>query len=211
MIKLGFFVCGHKTGRRRGRLSFCALGAVKILVSGLCVIALQGCRADIAEMEKKVLERDPSFREVIDARESMTRELEKARMEYNEKKRRLEGKIFSLRQELQRSRGEHADRVERIKRRFDPDITALENEIRGMRRRLSVRNAEIRALDKSIREIKDLVERGRNLEMTQEEMRLWNERMTSLVREREEAIRERDAISEDIETSGLKVRIMKGR
>lgn len=179
-----------------------------ILSSLLC---LQGCGPDLEEIQEKVLERDPSFKEVIDERSSMDAEVERARREYEERKLALERKISDIRQDLNRSRGEYLERVERIKRRLDPQITSLENEIRDMRRRLSLREAEIKAFEKSIKDIEDLVDRGRSLEMTQEEMRMWNERMRTLVREREEAVKDRDALIQQIETAGMKIRIMRGR
>jgi hypothetical protein len=175
------------------------------------LVFLAGCGTDVSELEKKVLERDPSFQVVIDTKDAMTKELAATKSNYISKKRSGENKIAAIKNELEKSRGEYVSRMERIKKKLDPEITALKNEMKIMKREVLVKNSEVSVIEKNISEIKELVQKGKNLEMTQEEMRMWNERMTSLLKKREDALRERDKMSADIETSELKIRIMESK
>jgi septal ring factor EnvC (AmiA/AmiB activator) len=177
----------------------------------LISLLLAGCRGDIAELEKKVLERDPSFRSVLDAKSSMLKELEGTRKKYSERRLLMEGQIAALRQEMERSRGEYTAKIERTKKKLEPEITALKNEIKATRRAAAVKNSELRVIEKNISEIKELVQKGKNLEMTQEEMRMWNERMTALLKKRESALKERDKMIFDAETNELKIKILEAR
>ncbi|MFA6636954.1 MAG: hypothetical protein WCV56_07655 [Candidatus Omnitrophota bacterium] len=177
----------------------------------LVSLLIAGCRGDIEELEKKVLERDPSFQSVLDEKAHMLKELEETRKKYSERKLLIEGQIAALRQEMERSRGEYTARVERTKKKLEPEITALKNEIKAKRRAMAVKNSELRAIEKNISEIKELVQKGKNLEMTQEEMRMWNERMTALLKKRESAVKERDKMIFDAETNELKIRVIEAR
>lgn len=172
------------------------------------LVFLTGCGSDVSELEKKVLERDPSFQTVIDTKAAMSKELAGTKRNYLNKKRDGENKIAAIKSELEKSRGEYVSRMERIKRKLDPEITALKNEIKVMKREALIKNSEVSVIEKNISEIKELVQKGKNLEMTQEEMRMWNERMTSLLKKREDAVRDRDKLSSSIETAELKIRIM---
>ncbi|HPN73217.1 MAG TPA: hypothetical protein PKZ41_04400 [Candidatus Omnitrophota bacterium] len=171
-------------------------------------IFISGCAPDVPELEKKVLARDPSFSVVIDTKNSMFSDLEETRTKYLNKKRATEAQIASLKKELENSRGEHIERMERLKKKLDPEITALKNEIKTMKNALVVKTSELSMVEKSINEIKELIQKGRNLEMTQEEMRMWNERMTVLVKKREEALKARDKANFDIETAEMKLSII---
>lgn len=177
----------------------------------LALLLLSGCRGDVLELEKKVLERDPSFQSVIDEKDAMSKELDETKKDYFKKKHGMEGQIAAIRQELEKTRGEYASRVERIKKKLDPEITEMKNGVKILKLEVTVRNAELRGVEKSIKEIKELVQKGQSLEMTQEEMRMWNERMTSLLNKREAIVKDRDKTVADIETSEFKVRILTER
>lgn len=172
------------------------------------LLSVSGCGRDVSDLEKKVLERDPSFQEVMDLKYSIAKDLEETKNNYFQQKRAREGQIASIKQELGKNRGEYIARLERIKKKLLPEITSLKNNIKGMKREIVIKNSEIKAIEKSISEIKELVQKGKNLEMTQEEMRMWNERMTSLVRKRENAVREKDIMLSDIDTAEMKIIIM---
>lgn len=175
------------------------------------LVLLSGCGVDVSEFEKKVLERDPSFESVIDTKNSTEKDIEETHRIYLNKKRNIEGQITALKQELEKSRGEYISRMERLKKKLDPEVTALKNEIKMMKTALAVKTAEVSMVEKSIEEIKELMHKGKTLEMTQEEMRMWNERMTALVKKREDAVRDRDKAALDIETANLKIRIITKR
>jgi len=174
----------------------------------LVLLILSGCGEDVSELEKKVLERDPSFQTVIDARIALSTELEETKKAYSKKKCSSEAQIYAIKKELEKSRGEYVAKMARAKKKLDPEITALKNDIKRMKLAVTVKNSELRLIEKSIKEIKELVQKGQDLEMTQEEMRMWNERMTSLLKKREDAVREKDKMIFDVKTDELKIRII---
>jgi uncharacterized protein YukE len=183
----------------------------KILPICLAVLFLGGCGEDISTIEKKVLERDPSFQEILDLKNSMSKELEQAQIGYFTQKRKKEAQIASLKQDLEKARGEHAAKMDRIRKKLDPEISALRNTITSMKREAGLKRSELRMIEKSIREIRELVQKGKNLEMTQEEMRMWNERMTAFVKKREDIVKDLDKTAADIETAELKMVLMAER
>lgn len=183
--------------------------AVFLAASGL--LFMQGCGPDIKELEEKILAKDPSFKSVIEGMNAVRKELAAERASYLSKMEQIEGQIKALESKRSDLRRAHNSRMEMINKKLGPEKAVFEAELVEMKKEFRIRSAQIRTIEKNIKEINDLIEKQDILAMTQGEMRTWNERLASLILQKEELTAEKEKLAVNIEVTEWKIKVMSAR
>ena len=176
-----------------------------------CCLLSQGCSEDTTDMEKTILSRDASFQSVIDKRNSMLNEIAAEKAAYLTKIGQMDQQIEALKDQKLQVRTESSSRIERISRKLNPEKSSFKGELLDMRGNLRLKEVQVEAIDKSINEINELIKKEDTLAMTQEEMRTWNDRLASLVNQKEELVSQMEKLSTDIEITEMKVKVLSSK
>lgn len=170
---------------------------------------LAGCFEEREEIEKEILTYDPSFQNTIDKRNTMEEELETALLVYQRKIQEVDEQVAALKEEKIIAKTEYTAQVERIKRRLNPEKGTLKSDLVDMTRSYKIKNIQVREIDKDIKEISSLIDKEDKLSLTQEEMKTWNDRLSSLIEKKEEVAGERDKLQADIHATELKLKVLR--
>ena len=168
-----------------------------------------GCFEKREELEKEILAHDPSFQDTIDKRNAMEDELEATLLAYQRKVQEADEQIAALKEEKIIAKTEYTDQVDRIRRRLNPEKGALQSDLVDMKRSYKIKNIQVREIDRDIKEINSLINKEDKLSLTQEEMKTWNDRLSSLIEKKEEVAAERDKLQADVRATELKLKVIR--
>jgi len=169
----------------------------------------QGCSTDTAREEKTILAHDPSFQKLLDKRNSLQNEADQKAELFRKKGQEIDGKMNVLRKEKERLNKEYLSVEEKITRQLQPEKRDLQKTLRELIYQHKQKSDAIRSVDGDIKEINALINKKESLSLTQEEMRIWNERLASLLEKKETAVKGKSEVKKEIEITRLKVKVFK--
>ena len=173
------------------------------------VLLLVGCAVDNEEATKKILANDSSFQKWIDEKKSIQKKLDSTAAVYNEKKRKVETQIVVLKSKKSSMKAEHLESVAKIAKQLEPERRKLKQELVDTHNQLKLKESESDNIKKDIAEVSDLIEKQNRLELTREEMQVWNKRRSALIKRKEKIDKERASLREEIEIMKLKIGVLK--
>jgi len=171
-------------------------------------LSLQGCMENRAETEKKILAYDPSFRKSLDRRNELLKDLNFRQTSFMKSEQLIEDEINALKQKKTQEQKEYLSSVEKIERQIDPEKRNLRQDLAGMQRYYKRKKGELKDVDRDIKEINALVKKKDRLVLTPEEVRVWNERLSSLVKKKAETSSDVAKVKEEIEITKLKIKVL---
>ena len=170
----------------------------------------QGCSPlNTAETEKKIVKYDPSFQKLLNKRNSLQCELEQKKTIFREKKQKINDKIKVMREEKLQLEKEQLSLEEQITRQIQPEKRELQKSLIEMSYQYKQKAELGRSIDRDIDEINSLIKKKESLSLTQDEMRIWNERMSSLIENKESVNLEKSKLKEEIEITKLKIKVFR--
>jgi len=167
------------------------------------------------EIEQGVLERDPAFQETLNQRDAVQKELDSERAVFQKKESEIGGQIDLLREQINIFRQKKSElralyfaTLDSIKRKIYPEKRVLEQSYAEKKRLLRRKAIEARDVERDIKEIKGLVDKKDRLSLTREEIEAWNKRYSSLMDHKSLADKEIAELEKEIETLGMKIRVL---
>ncbi|MDP8299672.1 MAG: hypothetical protein P9L88_07225 [Candidatus Tantalella remota] len=192
----------------RSKLFSSAVSAITVCVMVSCSF-LTGCNEDQSAIEKKILVVDPTFQETLDGRNALRDQLSALQTGLARGIRQSEDQIAALKGQKVAARKEYAASVEKIKRQIYPQKRRMERELLDIQRNYTLKKQTIRDLDRDINEISALIEKEDKLSLTQEEVKSWNDRRAALVDKKEGINTDLEKMQVEIETTRMKIKVMK--
>ncbi|MFH1846897.1 MAG: hypothetical protein ABH869_05015 [Candidatus Omnitrophota bacterium] len=176
----------------------------------LCILfAAGGCRTeDLTETEKKVLEKDPHFRKVLDKRNDIREKTDTETALFLEKKKKVQDEIKVLEEEKQRLESEYKLTARVLKKQLQPEKDQLRCELLEKKQEYNEKQRNIRNISSDINEIDKLLKKKGALELSKEEIRSWNERLSALVSQKKDAEFEKDKIKKEMEIFKGKLKLI---
>ncbi len=179
---------------------------------GLGVLALflccSGCMKDRAELEKRILSYDPSFKATIEKRDSLRKELGGQQAIFLKNVQEIDGSISALKERKVQVRKEYSSQIDRIRRQMQPDKRQLERELMERERQYRSKKDDLRNIKRDIKEITALMDKKDKLAFTQEEIRTWGDRLSYLIEKKEIVNGEIDKLKDEIEITKLKIAVI---
>ena len=170
-----------------------------------------GCNEDAAEIEKKIIAHDPSFQKILDKRDAMIEELSAKKAGYLNKRIQIDEEIETLKEEKSMLRTDYAEEIQRTKRRLNPEKRTLERELLEAERDYKRTKEEISIINSDIKEISELIGKKDKRSLTQEEMKTWNDRLGTLIGNKEAVTAEKNKLEADIATTKMKLKVLSVR
>ena len=181
--------------------------AVMLLL--LLGIVFSGCSSENkADIEKTILESDPSFQTEIEKRNAFVKELASQRMDYVRQTNEINSAIRDLNDRKVQIKKEYGDSVGRIKRQTQPMKRELERKLLEAQREYGHKKSNAGHVENDISEITELIGKKEQLALTQEEIQTWNDRLSTLMDKKAKLTSEMDKLKEDTEILKLKIRVM---
>ena len=103
---------------------------------------------------------------------------------------------------------EYLSSVEKIKRQIQPEKRRLQRELIDMKTRSRQTQILVRDIDRDIKEINALLEKKDVLDLTQEEIQTWEQRLAALIKKREVLSSEKVKLTQDIEAAKMKDKVL---
>ncbi len=178
------------------------------LAACLLCLAFQGCLEDRAELEKRILAHDPSFQKTLDSRDSLREQLDSQKAIFLRRESEANSLIKALKQKKIDAKKEYSAQVEKIRRQIQPEKRQLRRSLIDIKRQYKCKEQEIGHIDKDINEITALIKKKDALALTQDEIRTWNERLSSLIKKKNEISAEKDKLGKEIEITKLKIKVL---
>ncbi|MFH1665078.1 MAG: hypothetical protein ABIA77_02915 [Candidatus Omnitrophota bacterium] len=173
----------------------------------MCVL-MYGCKVDEAGLEKTVLEQDPSFREVLDRRDVVRKELNGLKTAFAREEKKINDEMSVLKDRKIKVNSEYVSKLEQIKRRIQPERNRLRIELLETENRYKKKAAEAAMVERDIKDINGLVSKKEDLSLTQEEIRTWNERLSFLIARKADVMAEKEKAKAEIDLLKSKIKIV---
>jgi len=186
-------------------VAFTAAVAAALLFS----LSFQGCVRDREEAEKTILAHDPSFQKTITRRNQIRKQMDSKENVYIVLKQKIAGQIMALKEKREQAKKEYLDSVEKLKGQMQPEKRELERGLIDLERNYKLKSAELSNINRDIKEINALINKKEELTLTPEEIRTWNDRLSALIRKKEEASAERGKMAKEIRITKLKISVLK--
>jgi len=179
-----------------------------LMVTCLFLFAASGCVKDRGEVEKEILNYDPSFVEILDKRKASIEELNNMKTALLSNKKQINREICLLKTKKTDIKRKFSEDSGRIKQRLDPEKREMRRTIVDVERELKRKMGFVRDANRDIEEINVLIKKKESLALTQEEIRTWNDRLSTLTKNKEAAILEINRIKEEVRITKLKLYVM---
>ncbi|MFH1395072.1 MAG: hypothetical protein ABIH09_02845 [Candidatus Omnitrophota bacterium] len=188
---------------------FLHLSKTKFLV---CIIILttflfQGCSSDTGEIEKTILEHDPSFQKILDKRNGLHKRLDEKRTEFLKKKEEIDVRINILQEQKRQLENEYSVQTDDVKCQIQPEKRVFQKSIIELEYSYKQKKETLRSIENDIKEINSLMKKKDVLALTPEEMKVWNDRLSMLVEKKEAQISEKNKLKKEIEITKLKIKV----
>lgn len=177
----------------------------------LVAFSLSGCVQDRAQMEKKILAYDPSFRTVLSKRDLFNAELGSLRAAFVKVRNTIDAQISALRDKRTRAKKEYDASAEKIKLQFQPEFRKVERETIEAQRRYDQKSVELREVDRDMKEVSYLMKKKDKLILTEEEMKTWTDRIADLTEKKTAILEEMGRIKEELQIDKMKIKVMRLR
>lgn len=169
---------------------------------------LSGCERDKVDVEKKVIEADPAFKETIEKRNLLRKHLASEKASYLSQERKINGQISKLKEEKRKIRKEFLLQSEKAKKQVDLKIRELKTVLVDVERKYKRKKEDVRNIERDIKEIQMLIKKEGDLALSPEEMQTWNDRLASFVEKKEKAVLERNKLESEVEITRLKIKVL---
>jgi len=155
---------------------------MKILTSVVLILyfLLAGCgRVDEGALNL-VLEKDPSFRKVLNEKNGLSERIASLQENFKEKKDALSQKIRALKEELEAGESEVEEQIASIRKEIGPKIEALKAGAREARVEYGEKAKILKASIGKLANIKKLLQKKKELALSGDEISIWNKRSSDL-------------------------------
>lgn len=185
------------------------LSLIVLSFTAIQCFLFSGCSRNSSDIEMSILEYDSAFKEILNKRDLLRTQLESEKESFLRKRNDIDQSILSLKEKKNELRKQHEQQEIKIKREIDPYRRQIERELIDARRKYKSNGGELADISKDAKEINALIAKKEKLALTQEELRTWNDKLTSLMSRKDKAEEERVKIKMQIEVIKLKLKVLK--
>ena len=155
---------------------------MKILIPATLILyfLLTGCGRVDEGTRDMVLEKDPSFRKVLNEKDLLNEKITSLRENFKETKDALSKKIQALEEELKAGESELEERIASIKKEIGPKIEALKAGALEARAEYGEKTGILKASINKLANIKKLLKNKQELALSGDEISIWNKRSSGL-------------------------------
>ncbi|MDD5634963.1 MAG: hypothetical protein PHW46_06780 [Candidatus Omnitrophica bacterium] len=181
---------------------------INLLVVSVSLLCLQGCFENEAELEKKILDYDPSYQSVLDQRNVLRNELSVLQSIFQGGKKEIEDKINILKYRRSKLIKEYTVKSDKLKKQIVPKKKELSLMLGEMRKSYSEKSREISLAEKSIKEMSTLMGKKETLSLTHEELQSWKDKKSLLIENKQKLYSEKSKLEKEMKIIKLKIKVL---
>lgn len=172
-----------------------------LLVCGFfaAVCGLYGCEQVDRESLNKLAQSDPSFKQMLLKKEGLDSRITLFSNQLQDEKTRVFANIMAMQEDLNKYKQDVESKIAVLKKEMDPERARIKEKIGGLIASVAAKKSALRDLEGTRRNLTSLINQQKAVNVTSEDMKKWQERLTALneqieplkgnVRELEEEIR----------------------
>jgi len=149
----------------------------------LLPVLLVGCGRVTEGALNEVLQKDPSFAKLLNAKRGISAKASEAKKDFEKKKKAVRQEIRSLEENLQKEKNSTDKRILALKEEMAPRIDALKARLVRKRSEYKLKKTELKTSLAKLANIKKLLVRKKDLALSGDEISVWNKRVAKLERE----------------------------
>ena len=185
---------------------------LKKIISIILVVflwCLTGCTSVSDEEATDLLERDPSFKQILDEKKRIEEEIFSLKKEIKEKKKILNSRINVLRKEFKKEKAKADSEIKRLKHKLDPERNLIRENANLLSRNVRGEEAALKNIENTIKDLQKLISKEGTLDISKEEITRWRQRIKSLESEKRAIKKELKELKEDLGTLEVKLKLLK--
>jgi len=158
---------------------------MKILVPIVLILSfiLAGCGKVSDATLDEVLEKDPSFRRMLDEKNRVNAKVASLNEAFEKEKKLTLKKVTSLKKKIDLLQAELKTEIDSVKNRMAPKIEGVRNELGDARATEKVKARLLKGSVQKVKNIKKLLAKKNDLSLSGDEISIWNKRASELEKE----------------------------
>lgn len=143
-------------------------------------IFLSGCEQIDKESINKIIQEDPSFKEVLAKKDELDSKINLLLNQFQEAKAAAYANIRTIQENLNKQKQEIDSKIAAFKRELDPQRIKIRQDIEALTNTISAKKGMLRNLEGTKRNLTNLVNQQKTLNVPTADMSKWQERLAAL-------------------------------
>ncbi len=160
-------------------LSFKDLFVIWILSFVICIF-ITGCEQIDKESIDKIIQEDPSFKDVLVKKDDLDAKINLLLNQFQEAKAAAYANIRTVQENLNKQKQEIDSKIAAFKKELDPQRIKIRQDIDVLANTISAKKGMLRNLDSTKRNLANLISQQKTLNVPSEDMAKWQERLAAL-------------------------------
>jgi chromosome segregation ATPase len=154
------------------------------IIFSLFLLPLTGCgqQQDIETVKKRLIEFDPSFKEVLEKKAQIDSQIEAIKVDFRNKQAEINSKIMELEEELKGARRQNYAQIRELTARLNPERQKISLQLAELNAILKNKEGLLNTFKTSVKETKKVLE-NKKLGLSSEEDARWRNNLDDLNRQ----------------------------
>lgn len=150
-----------------------------VLIFGFWIF-LSGCEQLDKESINKIIQEDPSFKEVLVKKDELDSKINLLLNQFQEAKAAAYANIRTIQENLDKQKQEMDSKIAAFKKELDPQRIKVRQNIEVLASTISAKKDMLRNLESTKRNLTNLISQQKTLNVPSEDMAKWQERLAAL-------------------------------
>jgi chromosome segregation ATPase len=181
----------------------------KIGIILVITVCFAGCGRVSEETVKEVLDKDPSFRRVLNAKRDISEKINALKVNFTKERDATLQELRSLKEELKKKESDLATRIMSLTQEIEPKILALRAKLNEKNTEYKLKAKDLGASRAKLKNMKKLLEKKGELSLSGDEITVWNNRIENLEKEIVSLQGDIDKVRSEISVLKTEIKILK--
>ena len=177
-----------------------------LLVFSVC---LTGCGRVSESALSGVLEKDPSFRKVLDKKENISAKILKLNASYKKEKDVTIKSIYALKEGLRTKKDNLKTRIAGLGKELGPEIDLLKKKLDGKTSEYKLKRKTLKEARAKLKNIRKLLKKKSDYSLSGEEISVWNKKAAALEKKIARVNKDLDELRSKIRLLRTEIKILK--
>lgn len=168
-----------------------------------------GCEYVDKESLDKIIQEDPLFRDILVKKQELDSKIDALLTQLREAKGKADASIRAIQEDFDKQRKEIDSRINGLKKELEPQRMKIRQELETLRITISTKKAVLRDLENTRRNLTNLINQQKAVNVTSEDMTKWQERLAALNSQIDPLIGEIRELEEETHSLRLKLIVLR--
>jgi len=200
-----------RDGRRPPKQSRDCFGASRFAMTVISIAALcclTGCTVS-SEKKEEVLDKDPSFKHILNKKNTTNSEIADLKMELKNKRNIANAKIGTLKKEFRKEKQKINSEIKRLKAQLNSERSLVKDEKKLLSRDINEKESKLTNTEKTITDLENLIAKEGTLDISQAEVTRWQQRIKVLEGEKKKIRNELKTLRSELGILDAKIKLLR--